>query len=204
MKGWSVTETARGFGCSASHITRVEHGHNKPSRALVNFYEEQFEADGLLLSLFEVVDHAREQRRRTFGGRHARIVRAIPGDASTFVDETIPSGTMMAPGELFVKSWRIQNSGTVPWRNRRLERQGPLAGPGLIVSPACVDIPDADPGETVEISVGLRAPGYDATSICYFKMVDAEGFLCFPDNYTLGLDVLVLVRGNSESLPFRQ
>lgn len=204
MKGWSVTETARGFGCSVSHITRVEHGHNKPSRALVNFYEEQFEADGLLLSLFEVVDHAREQRRRTFGGRHARIVRGTPGDASAFVDDTIPSGTLLAPGELFVKSWRIRNNGTVPWRDRRLERQGPLAGPGLIVSPAFVDVPDADPGETVEISVGLRAPGYDATSIAYFKMVDADGFLCFPDNYTLGLDVTVLVRGNSDSLPFRQ
>jgi hypothetical protein len=26
-------------------------------------------------------------------------------------------------------------------------------------------------------------------------MVDQEGFLCFPDNYQMGLDVIVLVAG---------
>ncbi len=47
-----------------------------------------------------------------------------------------------------------------------------------------------------EISVVLKAPGYECSSIiAYFKMVDDEGFLCFPDNYQLGLDVLVRVTG---------
>jgi hypothetical protein len=41
----------------------------------------------------------------------------------------------------------------------------------------------------------LKAPTYDCASIAYFKMVDADGKLCFPDNYQLGLDVLVMVRG---------
>ena len=49
----SASQTAREFGCSVSHISRVEHGTAKPSRALVQFYEEQFESDGLLHSLFE-------------------------------------------------------------------------------------------------------------------------------------------------------
>jgi hypothetical protein len=31
----------------------------------------------------------------------------------------------MSPGLLFVKTWRIRNVGTVTWRSRRLERQGP-------------------------------------------------------------------------------
>ncbi len=81
----------------------------------------------------------------------------------------------------------------MPWRARRLERQGPLNGPGLIVSPRYVDIPDTEPGEIAEISAPLKAPGYDCSSIAYFKMVDHEGFLCFPDDYQLGLDVLVRV-----------
>jgi transcriptional regulator with XRE-family HTH domain len=203
-RDWTVTDTARAFRCSASHITRVERGNNKPSRALVLFYEEQFGGDGLLLSLFEVVEHAAEQDRRRSGGHRASLVSGIPGDASSFVDDTIPHGSLLAPGQLFVKSWRICNSGSVLWQARRLERQGPLMGPGLIVSPAYVDIPDTAPGGVVQISVGLRAPGYECSSIAYFKMVDADGCLCFPDNYQLGLDVLVRVAEAADELQLRQ
>jgi transcriptional regulator with XRE-family HTH domain len=197
VAGWTASRTAQGFGCSVSHISRVEHGATKPSRELVHFYEAQFEADGLLLSLFEVVEHAAEQNRRRFGGHRPRRVRAVEGDATAFVDDTIPHGTLMTPGLVFVKTWRIRNAGTVPWRGRRLERQGPLTGPGLITSPRYVPVPDTEPGAIAEIEAVLKAPGYDCSSIAYFKMVDEDGFLCFPDDYQLGLDVLVKVIRNT-------
>jgi transcriptional regulator with XRE-family HTH domain len=196
VAGWSVSETARRFKCSPSHISRVERQGTKPSRELVNFYEESFEADGLLHSLFEVADHAAEQARRRAGGHRPRLVRAVPGDATAFVDDTIPHGTLMPPGLLFVKTWRIRNVGTVPWRERQLERQGPLTGPGLITSMRYVPIADTAPGEVVEIEAVLKAPTYDCSSIAYFKMVDEAGYLCFPDEHQLGLDVLVTVRRN--------
>lgn len=194
---WTASQTAETFGCSVSHISRVERGSTKPSRALVQFYEEQFEGDGLLLSLFEAVQHAGEQARRRAGGHQPKRYRAIPGDATGFVAETIPSGTLMKPGELFVKTWSIKNVGTVPWRGRRLERQGPLTGPGLITSQRYAPIPDTDPGEIACIDVPLQAPTYDCSSIAYFKMVDEEGFLCFPDQHQMGLDVLVRVERNT-------
>lgn len=197
VAGWSASQTAQQFGCSVSHISRVEHGASKPSRELVHFYEEQFEADGLLLSLLEAVEHAAEQNRRRFGGRHPKRIRAVEGDATAFVDETIPQGTLMTPGLLFVKEWQIRNVGTVPWRGRQLERQGPLTGPGLITSPRRMPIPDTEPGEIAEIQAVLKAPTYDCSSIAYFKMVDAERFLCFPDDHQLGLDVLVRVERNT-------
>lgn len=197
VAGWSVSHTAKEFGCSPSHISRVERG-SRPSRELVQFYEETFEADGLLLSLFAVAEHAPEQDRRRFGGHRPRRVKAVPGDATAFVDDTIPHGTLMKPGEFFVKTWRIRNVGTIPWHSRRLERQGPLTGPGLITSPErYVPIPDTEPGEIAEIDAVLKAPGYDCTSIAYFKMVNEEGFLCFPDVHQLGLDVLVRVERNT-------
>jgi hypothetical protein len=202
--GWTARETARAFGCSPSHITRVELGNNKPSRALVHFYEQQFHGDGLLLCLFEVVEHAAEHERRRAGGHRPRLIGALTGDVSTFVDDTVPHGTLMAPGEIFVKTWRIRNTGCVPWRDRRLERQGPQFGPGLIVSPADVDVPDTEPGEIAEISIALRAPGYDGSSIAYFKMVNVDGFLCFPDSYQLGLDVLIRVADTPDTLQLRQ
>lgn len=192
---WSAARTAREFRCSASHISRVERGDNAPSRALVQFYEDRFEGDGMLLSLYEVAIQAGEQERRRLGGRRPGLLQAIPGDASTFIDDTIPHGTLMTPAQQFVKTWRVRNSGTVAWEGRRLERQGPLTGPGLITSERYVPMPDTKPGKVAKISVQLKAPGYDCTSIAYFKMVDADGALSFPESYQLGLDVLVMVRG---------
>jgi transcriptional regulator with XRE-family HTH domain len=199
--GWSASRTAKEFGCSVSHISRVEHGDSKPSRALVLFYEETFEAEGMLLSLFEVAEHSAEQDRRRAAGQPTREVRAIEGDATAFVDDTVPHGTLMSPGEVFVKTWRIRNVGTQPWCARRLERQGPLTGPGLITSATrYVEFPDIEPGEIAEIEALLKAPGYDCSSIAYFKMVDTEGFLCFPDEHQLGLDVLVRVARNTSGV----
>ena len=195
VNGWSGIRTAKAFGCHPSHISRVEQGHNRPSRELVQFYEETFGADGLLMSLFEVAVHHAEQERRRAGGHRPVPRRAISGDASTFIDDTIPHGTLMKPGEVFTKTWRIRNSGTVPWNGRHLERQGPLTGPGLITSPRFAAIADTEPGEITDLSVPLKAPGYDCSSIAYFKMIDSDGALCFPDSYQLGLDVMVRVKG---------
>jgi transcriptional regulator with XRE-family HTH domain len=194
VNGWTGKRVAEAFGCSPSHISRVEQGA-KPSRELVQFYEDTFGADGLLLSLFEVAEHAPEQERRRAGGHRPRLTRAIPGDASTFEGDTIAHGTRMEPGQVFEQTWRVRNSGTVTWEGRRLERQGPLTGPGLITSMRYVNIPDTKPGQVAAITTALKAPTYDCSSIAYFKMVDAEGRLCFPDSYQLGLDVLVRVTG---------
>lgn len=154
----------------------------------------------MLMSLFEVVEHAGEQERRRSGGHRPQLVHAVPGDASAFVGDTIPHGTAMGPGEYFTKQWRIKNSGKVPWAGRQLERQGPLTGPGLITSSRYVEIPDTKPGKVATIEAKLRAPSYDCTSIAYFKMVRTteEGLtaLCFPGDYQLGLDVLVQVHGD--------
>jgi len=198
VHGATVRGIAAEFGCSPSHISRVERGDTKPSRSLVLFYEERFEADGLLLSLFEVAVHANEQKRQR--GTGGKLKRAVEGDATAFVDSTVPQGTLFKPGEMFAMTWRIRNCGTVPWHGRRLERQGPLTGPGLITSPKHAVIPDTQPGDIAEITVPLKAPGYDGSSIAYFKMVDAEGFLCFPDVHQLGLDVLVRVERNTSGV----
>lgn len=195
IHGQTGKQVAEAFGCSPAHISRVEQGSSKPSRALVQFYDDTFQADGLLMSLFEVAEAAPEQERRRAGGKRPRLHRALKGDASTFLGDTIPHGTLMEPGQVFEQTWTIRNNGTVQWEGRRLERQGPLTGPGLISSLRYLDIPNTKPGRAAKITAWLKAPTYDCSSIAYFKMVDAEGRLCFPDSYQLGLDVLVIVRG---------
>jgi transcriptional regulator with XRE-family HTH domain len=196
VNGVGVRELAGEFGCSPSHVSRVERGDTKPSRALVTFYEDRFEADGLLFSLLEVAEHAAEQKRQRVARAGHGQSRVTPGDATAFVGETIPQGTLMQPGEVFVKTWKIRNVGTVSWKERQLERQGPITGPGLITSARHYPIPATDPGDVAEISAILKAPTYDCSSIAYFKMVDCEGLMCFPDEHQLGLDVLVRVERN--------
>lgn len=195
IHGQTLTQVAQGFGCSPAHVSRVEQGHSKPTRELVAFYEERFKAEGLLLSLFAVVDAAGEQERRREGGKRPQPYQAIPGDSSTFLGDTIPHGTLMAPGQVFEQTWQVRNSGTVPWEGRKLERQGPLTGPGLISSLRFVDVPATEPGAVATITAWLKAPTYDCSSIAYFKMVDMQGLLCFPNSFMLGLDVLVRVEG---------
>jgi transcriptional regulator with XRE-family HTH domain len=201
VSGLTGKQVAQEFGCSPAHISRIEKG-SKPSQELVQFYEDRFGGDGLLLSLYRVAAQAPEQERRRAGGKRPKLQRAVPGDASSFVDDTVPHGTLLEPGQVFEQTWRVKNSGTVAWQGRRLERQGPLTGPGLISSLRFVDIPETKPGEVVAITAPLKAPTYDCSSIAYFKMVDGAGVLCFPDSYQLGLDVLVMVRGQgTDQLP---
>jgi len=201
VHGWTGKQTAQAYGCSESRITRIEQG-SMPSRSLVIFYDETFEMDGLLTSLYEVAIEGEEQDRRRWGGRRPPpLLRALPGDESTFVGETVPNGQLMQPGQVFEKVWRIRNSGTVAWIGRRLERQGPKTGPGLITSSRYYEVPDTQPGELAEIAALLKAPTYDSTSIAYFKMVDARGHLCFPNRYQLGLEVLVRVGGQVPQQP---
>jgi transcriptional regulator with XRE-family HTH domain len=191
INGWSGKQAAEAFGCSPSHVSRVEHG-SKPSRELVQFYETTFGGDGLLLSLYEVAVHAPEQERRR-GRRATGRDAAAADDSSTFLDQTLPHGQLMKPGEVFEQTWRIRNSGTVSWVGRRLERQGPATGPGLITSLRFWRVTDTEPGGIATVAVPLKAPTYACTSIAYFKMVDGDGRLCFPDRFQLGLDVLVSV-----------
>lgn len=188
------------FGCSSGHLSRVERGESTPSRSLAQFYDDRFDCEGMLMSLFEVVATEYEMERRRDGPRRL-VSHTLPGDASRFVGDTVPHGSLMTPGAFFPKTWTIQNVGTVAWQGRRLERQGPRTGPGLITSVQYYPVPNAAPGDTVTIEAWLKAPTYDCASIAYFKMVHPDGRLCFPDRYQLGLDVLVLVRGQLPDVP---
>lgn len=205
INGRTEKEIAAEYGCSASHISRVERSGAVPSMRLLAFYEQALGGEGLLWSQFWLVECALEQARSRAAGRRSRYKPAVRGDASTFFGATIPHGQQMEPGEVFVQTWRIKNSGTAPWCGRRLERQGPCTGPGLISSQEFIAISDTEPGEEIDIAATLKAPTYDCTSIAYFKMIDVERCFCFPENYMLGLDVLVAVSGQRPDEPvFRE
>ncbi|MBP2327216.1 hypothetical protein JOF56_007601 [Kibdelosporangium banguiense] len=119
----------------------------------------------------------------------------IPGDATSFGgdglpgDETFPDGTSVHVGGTFTKIWRLKNIGTVPWHNRYLQISGGTTV--LCESPDRIPVPDAAPGQMVEVSVPVTPKG---TGVCevVWKMVDAQGAFVFPDHRGVYYQVTVV------------
>ncbi|RSN31371.1 hypothetical protein DMC61_14575 [Amycolatopsis sp. WAC 04169] len=103
--------------------------------------------------------------------RHGSLVAAI----------TVPEGTVIAPGQKFVKVWRLRNSGTVAWTGRYLRRLGAPSDLGIPSSPVEVRIPDTIPGELLYTSVPLKAHMLPGTAQVHWKTVGEDGFEHFPD-----------------------
>ena len=70
-------------------------------------------------------------------------------------DLTIPDDSVMQPGERFVKSWRVRNSGTCAWPP---ESAWLFVAGDRMDGPASVSMPPTPPGATADISVTLTAP----------------------------------------------
>ncbi len=80
-----------------------------------------------------------------------------PCNQAAFVaDVTIPDGTLMMPGERFVKTWRLRNTGACAWTPdySLVFDHGVLMG-GPKETPLDETV---HPGETVDLSVELYAP----------------------------------------------
>jgi len=88
------------------------------------------------------------------------IVGSGPGgcvlNGTYIADVTIPDGTLFAPNAPFVKTWRIRNDGACSWD---AAYQLVFAEGNQMSGPAAVNIPTAAPGQTIDISVNLAAPG---------------------------------------------
>ncbi len=77
-------------------------------------------------------------------------------DNSIYIsDVTIPDGSLMTPGQTFVKTWSVKNNGTCDWNTSyRL-----VFAFGSVMNGTPVSIPQPVPaGQPIQISVNLVAP----------------------------------------------
>jgi heat shock protein HslJ len=70
-------------------------------------------------------------------------------------DVAVPNGSVLDPFAAFERVWRVRNDGTCTWSNYQIifSRGDQMSGP------AAVRIPEARPGQTIDISVPMIAPG---------------------------------------------
>lgn len=99
-----------------------------------------------------------------------------PCDRAKFIaDVTVPDDTEFAPNTTFTKTWRIQNIGSCTWTTAYalvFDRGDSMSGPAS--QPLAGEVA---PGQTVDISVNLKAPALVGDYTGYWKLRNAAGVL---------------------------
>ena len=90
-------------------------------------------------------------------------------------DVTIPDGTVMDPGEVFTKTWRLQNRGTCTWTSDYFlvfTSGASMGGTTAVRLPGIVA-----PGQYVDVSVTLTAPNSIGRQTGYWMLRNPSGAL---------------------------
>ena len=90
-------------------------------------------------------------------------------------DVTVPDGTQLSAGEVFTKTWRLQNRGTCTWTPDYMlvYTSGDQMG-----STTAVRLPgNVAPGQTVDVSVTLTAPAVNGYQRSYWMLRNPSGAL---------------------------
>lgn len=92
---------------------------------------------------------------------------------AAFIDETLPDGTIVKPGQQFTKTWKIRNDSTCTWDTsyKIVFWDGELMGGGYVYN-----FPQqALPGDIVPISLVLTAPLEDGSYKSSWKLQTPAG-----------------------------
>jgi len=99
---------------------------------------------------------------------------ATYADWAKFVaDVTIPDGTNLAPGATFTKTWRLTNIGTSTWTTSyKLVFD---TGESMGASTSIALTKSVKPGESIDLSAEMTAPGTAGNYRGYWKLKNAAG-----------------------------
>lgn len=95
-------------------------------------------------------------------------------NASLVEDVTIPDGTKFGPGERFIKTWRIRNSGTCDWDEGF---QLAFEAGDQLGAPTSVPVPATASGASVDVSVEMVAPATPGTYRSDWRIRNPDGIV---------------------------
>ncbi len=100
----------------------------------------------------------------------------VPCNAAQFVsDVTVPDGSTFSPGSTFTKTWRLKNVGACTWTT---SYDLVYVSGNQMSGPSAVDFPGSvAPGQVIDLSVTLVAPGNAGSYRGNWKLRDASGIL---------------------------
>ena len=111
--------------------------------------------------------------------------------SASLVDETYPDGTIVQPGTTFIKSWHVQNNGTCTWD---ASWQLIFYGGDLMDGSSVYNFPQpAQPGQTVEVPIILRAPPQGGTYTGEWMLKSPWGASFGVGQYSVPLSVSIVV-----------
>ncbi|MBE3119559.1 MAG: hypothetical protein IMZ50_12505, partial [Candidatus Atribacteria bacterium] len=104
---------------------------------------------------------------------------SIPCNLATFnpatIDFTVPDNTLMAPNQVFSKTWRIRNAGTCSWNSSYLLLFDHGDGMGITSGYTQPLTGIVNPGQEVDLTVNLKAPAASGTYTGYWRLRDPGG-----------------------------
>lgn len=98
--------------------------------------------------------------------------------AAFVADVTIPDNSVINAGEIFTKTWRVSNTGTCIWAS---DYTLSYYSDNRMGAPDSVPLDITYPGETLDISMELTAPGTPGTYRGNFVIKNPEGLIMSVD-----------------------
>lgn len=114
------------------------------------------------------------------------------------IDVTIPDDTILAPGESFIKTWRLQNAGTCTWNSTYALAW--FSGEQMGANPEVPLSMTTEPGQSADLSVEMTAPETPGTYQGWWKLRNPSGSLFgIGPNNDSGFWVRIIVEGTLAS-----
>ncbi len=124
-------------------------------------------------------------------------------DVAAFVsDVTIPDNMEMEPGTAFSKIWRLKNVGTCTWNSNYLVHW--ITGTTMSQQPAYLILNQGqhiEPGETLDIAVGMTAPMQNGSYVSYWGIKGRYGSFMPIQHGANGNSFFVKIKVNDGSVP---
>ena len=167
---------SRRSGWGRGTLSQVENGKARPSRALVEWYEDDLRRRRAAAVRLRRGPRCAPQR----APRRTAAAPAPTATTSSGATRCRPPARSSAAGRTVTVGWTLRNTGTVPWVGRRLRRVGAHAAAQLLTSRHAVGSRRLRPGGEVDARVEVTTPPAPARSRPTGRSSTREGRPCFP------------------------